>query len=243
MGRKIDKITGETKYYIPVDGKYYETSEEVYPRTFDFKLDEFYEYQQSLNDTNKQKEDYKRQIIDTQSEVNSSMKKIVNLRNEIEKMYSTVKEYQKSDIKFSDWIDNKASVKLGVKIQTKVRELMETEENLVELIKAYKTDEEVMSARVKKEKAFKKLFTSNIESMKVKHLEGERYNNLYRISSFPSQGVELHKTVMSYHFAFNSLVSETSDIHRLPFILDAVFKEDIEKDNRDLIYSFLGCIY
>ncbi len=30
MGRKIDKITGETKFYIPVDYKYNETSEEVY---------------------------------------------------------------------------------------------------------------------------------------------------------------------------------------------------------------------
>lgn len=36
MGRKIDKVTGEMKYYIPVDFKYYETSEEVY-RTY-FKM-------------------------------------------------------------------------------------------------------------------------------------------------------------------------------------------------------------
>ena len=34
MGKKIDKVTGETKYYIPVDGKYYETSEEVYQTYF-----------------------------------------------------------------------------------------------------------------------------------------------------------------------------------------------------------------
>lgn len=30
MGKRIDKVTGETRYYIPVSGKMYETSEEVY---------------------------------------------------------------------------------------------------------------------------------------------------------------------------------------------------------------------
>ena len=43
------------------------------------------------------------------------------------------------------------------------------------------------------------------------------------------------------HFAFNELVLETDNVHRLPFVLDAVFKEDIESQNRDLIYKFI-CI-
>jgi DNA-directed RNA polymerase specialized sigma subunit len=30
MGKKIDEVTGETRYFIPVDGTYYETNEEVY---------------------------------------------------------------------------------------------------------------------------------------------------------------------------------------------------------------------
>lgn len=75
--------------------------------------------------------------------------------------------------------------------------------------------------------------------MKVKELREARYNELYRITSFPSQGVELHKTVMSYHFAFNKLISSTDGIHRFPFILDAIFKEDVEEINKEMILKFV----
>jgi hypothetical protein len=54
------------------------------------------------------------------------------------------------------------------------------------------------------------------------------------------QGVELHKTVMSYHFALNSLIKKTDDIHRFPFMLDAILKEDIDDRNFDFILSFVG---
>lgn len=37
MGKRIDKVTGETRYFIPVDGKMYETDEEVY--TTYYKMD------------------------------------------------------------------------------------------------------------------------------------------------------------------------------------------------------------
>ena len=54
------------------------------------------------------------------------------------------------------------------------------------------------------------------------------------------QGVELHKTVMAYHFAFNKFIKGTGSIHRIPFMLDAVFKEDIESDNKELILCFVS---
>lgn len=208
-------------------------------RKFDFKLDEFYMYQQSINDTNKQKEDLKLQIIERTSSVNSLFKKITNLRNEIEQMYNVVCEYQNTQIKFDKWLDSKATLKLGVKIKAKVIELKEEEETLLKLIRDFKTDEDVIRTRVFKEKRFKKIFTRNLQALNVKPLEEVQYNDLYKISAFPSQGVELHKTVMSYHFAFNELASETDSIHRLPFLLDAVFKEDIENENRELINKFI----
>ncbi|MEK1915704.1 hypothetical protein WOC80_08145, partial [Klebsiella pneumoniae] len=38
----------------------------------------------------------------------------------------------------------------------------------------------------------------------------------------------------------NSLIRETDNIHRLPFMLDAILKEDIDDRNFDLILSFVG---
>lgn len=62
---------------------------------------------------------------------------------------------------------------------------------------------------------------------------------MFEITAFPLQGVELHKTVMAYHFAFNKYIKATSYIHRIPFMLDAIFKEDIDIDNKDKILKFI----
>lgn len=50
----------------------------------------------------------------------------------------------------------------------------------------------------------------------------------------------MHLAVLSYHFAFNKLLTESTDIHRLPFILDSVFKEDIDGGNKDNILKFIS---
>lgn len=233
--RKVLQYVGSNQNkQNPVDGEC-----PTCQRKFDYKLDEFYTYQQSINDTDKQKKDIKLHIVERTSTVNSLFKKITNLRNEIEQMYSVVCEYQNAQIRFDKWLDSKATLKLGVKIKSKVIGLKEKEETLLTLISAFKTDEDVIRTRISKEKRFKKIFTRNLQALHVKQLEEVRYNDLFKISAFPSQGVELHKTVMSYHFAFNELVSETNTIHRFPFLLDAVFKEDIENDNRELINNFI----
>lgn len=89
-------------------------------------------------------------------------------------------------------------------------------------------------------KIFKdKYFTYNSE-LGLPSLQDERYYRLYDISSFPFQGVQLHLAVLSYHFAFNHILSKTTDIHRLPFILDSVFKEDIEGGNKERILKFIN---
>ena len=56
---------------------------------------------------------------------------------------------------------------------------------------------------------------------------------------FPQQGVELLKTLLAYYFAFNRIIEQTVYVHRLPFVLDAVFKEDIDDANRAIILDFI----
>lgn len=71
-------------------------------------------------------------------------------------------------------------------------------------------------------------------------MKDNRYKELYRINSFPFQRGELHKIVMAYHFSLNAIIAETDNIHRLPFLLDAVLKGYIDQTNLDLILSFIG---
>jgi DNA-directed RNA polymerase specialized sigma subunit len=48
MGKRIDKKTGETKYFIPVYGKYYETNQEVYEAYYKMERRERYLEERSL---------------------------------------------------------------------------------------------------------------------------------------------------------------------------------------------------
>ncbi|QYS89035.1 hypothetical protein [Flavobacterium davisii] len=59
------------------------------------------------------------------------------------------------------------------------------------------------------------------------------------MGSFPKQGVELLQTMLAYYFAFNKVIKETEYVHRFPFLLDAIFKEDIDEDNRKIILEFI----
>lgn len=45
---------------------------------------------------------------------------------------------------------------------------------------------------------------------------------------------------MAYHFAFNELVREQGKVVRLPFMLDAIFKEDIDIKHRRNILNFIS---
>ena len=46
---------------------------------------------------------------------------------------------------------------------------------------------------------------------------------------------------MAYHFAFNKIIAENNPkMPRLPFMLDAIFKEDVDEVNKDLILQFIS---
>jgi hypothetical protein len=56
---------------------------------------------------------------------------------------------------------------------------------------------------------------------------------------FPKQGVELLETLLAYYFAFNKTIEKTEYIHRLPLMMDAIFKEDIDEVNKKQILEFI----
>ncbi|HHI5020764.1 TPA: hypothetical protein ACP5VM_004932, partial [Vibrio parahaemolyticus] len=101
-------------------------------------------------------------------------------------------------------------------------------------------DESLDKDRLKANNLFLNYFKSNARKLGVEIPEDERYRNIYDITSFPLQGVELHKIIMAYHFAFKMAISCNENKHSLPFVLDAVFKEDIDQLSRDAIYKFLA---
>jgi hypothetical protein len=77
----------------------------------------------------------------------------------------------------------------------------------------------------------------NVESKSVYNY---KYTTLYKSSVFPLQGVELHKTILAHNFAFNKFINDNNtDIHRLPYLIDAIFKEDIDIPNKNLILNFV----
>jgi len=205
-----------------------------------YNLQQNYIHQQELNDSLSQYESIKAKITSVQSDVNSLKAKIEKIKEQISNKYQVFKSYSEQEISVEKWIDNKANIRLNENILSRLGQLTLDLFAYKKSLEEYKTDDEVAEERSKKNYSFKDLFEANLKQLNVKELTDDRYTTLYKISAFPFQGVELHKTIMAYHFAFNTLVSKTPDIHRLPFILDAVFKEDLDDFNEDLLIEFIA---
>lgn len=199
-----------------------------------------YIHQQEVNDTLQQYDTIKSKIISVQSQVNSLKSKIERYKGQINSKYQVFKNYSNQEISVDSWLNTKANIRLNENILNRLGQLTIDLKQAKKALEVYKTEDEVAEERNKKSYIFKETFTTYLAELKVKQLSDERYTSLYKISAFPFQGVELHKTIMAYHFAFNSLIKNTPDIHRLPFILDAVFKEDLDDYNEDLIIEFIA---
>jgi len=205
-----------------------------------FSIAATYKFLQEENDTDSEKRRCKENIKKLQSEINSLSKNIGNRKLNISKEYEILRRYFNHDISFDSWMKSKVDTQLITNIKYKLGELATDKMMIEENLKGFKTEEEVQKARVAKNWEFSTIFLEYLSKLGVKSLKEERYKLLYKISAFPSQGVELHKTVLAYNFAFNKLISKTEDIHRFPFLLDAIFKEDIEQSNRNAIVEFIG---
>ncbi|MCE0811648.1 hypothetical protein [Buttiauxella sp. S04-F03] len=205
-----------------------------------YSLEGLYGFHQNINDTDKLLEQLNIKIQSTQSDINSSLTKIKKLELEISSKYSYFFEKKSQTVSVNTWIDNKANVRLLNNIHNEIEEHTKRSDEIKELIGEMGEEQSLFVERSHKEKDFKDIFQKYLNEMQLFNVKEARYTNLYKINSFPFQGVELHKTVMSYHFALNYLINKSENIHRLPFMLDAILKEDIDDRNFDLILSFVG---
>lgn len=205
-----------------------------------YSLEGLYSHYQKYNDTVELESHITEQLTDKKSEIHTSSKKITSITNEISKNYGALTSKAVDGVTFDQWISNKANAALYRKMQVDI----ETFENELERIKSsldsMTTEKETLTKRTNKETEFKRIFVKYMSLLELKPLTDSRYLDLYKISSFPRQGVELHKTVMAYHFALNSLIANSKSAHRLPFLLDAILKEDIDETNLNIILSFIG---
>ena len=202
-------------------------------------IEDVYSFFQEENDTLVLKKELNEKIKKMPSSLNSLNKKIEENREEISSTFKTFNKYSENNITLENYIESKANTQLFENLTKQIGQLTIDLNHEKEELKKYKTDDEINFERTKKSNFFKsKYFTYNSE-LGLPALEDERFYKLYEISSFPFQGVELHKAVLSYHFAFNYLLTQTIDIHRFPFILDSVFKEDIDGGNRIKILKFI----
>jgi hypothetical protein len=205
-----------------------------------FGIAESYIFFQQENDTAKEFATVKAKIKDVQSEINSLQKSINSEREIIAQDYLVLNKHFHNGITYETWLKHKANKELNDNLQKRVGELTVQKEGFERDLKEFKTEDEIQKSRILKGNLFEIHFADFLKKLQVKPLEDDRYVKLYQITFFPSQGVELHKTTMAYHFAFNSVIAENPDVHRFPFMLDAIFKEDLDDDNKDIILAFIS---
>lgn len=210
-----------------------------------YNLENMYEYFQDKNDTISEIKKVKLKIKGIQSDINNHyLKKIEELKSLINKDYNILEKYEIENLSVNTWLDNKTNVKLGESIIKKIGEKTIKLNEIATGLKKYKTEEEVINERSSKDYDFKILFKPMLESFLDERAMSIFNSNvnfllLYKIPTFTNQGVELLKIILAYNFAFNKIISKTDYVHRLPFMLDAIFKEDIDDDNRGKILKFI----
>tara|TARA_B100001094_G_scaffold332720_1_gene406035 strand:- start:211 stop:1950 length:1740 start_codon:yes stop_codon:yes gene_type:complete len=205
-----------------------------------YSMEDIYLYYSKKQDTIELEKKVKEQIKKFKTIVKSKKNKINDINIKIELNYNHLlsKEGFKG-LTYKQWLENKSTTLLSKKIHNELNELNNTRDFYnQEKKKSNKLDiDKLRSPKIQK---FKKIFKNFHNELELKDLNEDRYNNPYQINSFPRQGVELHKTVMAYHFALHSLIHENNSIHKLPFMLDAILKEDIDSNNIMNICKFVG---
>lgn len=203
-------------------------------------IETIYNYFQNENDTENQLKDYKERTTGLQSRINTLNKKIAEAKLEIENEFEVYKKYENQNITFDRWLNQKIQLQLGDNVQSRIGELTQEKERLKSELKEFKSDGQLEQERKQKEYLFEDIFKGYLNDFNVPEFTEDRFLKLYSISGFPNQGVELLKTVMCFHFAFNKIISQTSSIHRLPFILDGIFKEDVDGKSKKTILKFIN---
>lgn len=205
-------------------------------------IEAVYEYFQDIGDTEKQLQEIDKngeKLKKLKGKINSLELKIEEQRKIVSKDYDNLLKYNIEDLSFNTWIDNKANVKLSENILTQIREKTIELDKVNKNLKDFKTDDEIINERNSKDYTFKGYFETYLSELGVKKFNNDSFLLLYKIPAFPQQGVELLQTLLAYNFAFNKIIKKTEYVHRFPFMMDAIFKEDIEDTNKSLILKFI----
>ncbi|EGH97231.1 MULTISPECIES: hypothetical protein [Pseudomonas syringae group] len=203
-------------------------------------LEDVYSHQQAVNDTIIEQVKVKENLKEIQGKINSLKKIISTAKDRLSFEYEILKKVSAQNINFETWIQHKATARLTTEIKTKTIALTERLTVINSALAGYNTDESIIAERANKENQFRRIFVKYLDELNVLIPTDKRYLDLYKISAFPTQGVELHKTVMAYHLAINKIFESNKTTHRLPLILDAIFKEDIDPINKNNIVQFLS---
>jgi hypothetical protein len=231
----LRRIKTSIKKQNPLDGECPACKQKL-----DSSISEKYEYFQNLFDTEEQIDTLIEQSKKIKGVINSLEIKINEQKIQVAKDYSFLLRYQIDDMTLNTWLDNKANIQLSTNIINQIGKLTIMLNEKIEELKKFKTPDEIKKERNSIDYKFKDDFVDYLNQLKVKEFEDKRYTLLYQMKLFPRQGVELLKTLLAYNFAFNKTIKKTSYVHRFPFLMDAIFKEDIDFTNRKLILEFIS---
>jgi len=212
----------------------------VCEQTLPSNISYYYKFKQELNDTVSQIKNINDYIKECQSKINSEFIKINKLKEIFVKDFKVLRRIEKENFSLESWVDHNANVKFLQSINVQKESINKKILNVDVELSRFKTPDQIESERLEKEREFYELFSSNLKLLDVALPNDKKYKRVYDITSFPFQGVELHKTIMAYHFAFNKLIFNNPRVHKLPFILDAIFKEDIESKSKEDILKFIA---
>lgn len=203
-------------------------------------LKDYYNYSQDVNDALKEKDKVKENIKANVSKLNSVEKNLSSLRVTVEEDFSILRRLNAENITFDSWLDHNANLKMLSNLSIKKSSCEKRMDILNSEIENIGDGLDIESLRRKKEKHFLTIFKDKARALSVDLPKESKYQDLYSLSSFPYQGVELHQLLMAYNFSFYEMVMKNSNVHSFPFLLDAIFKEDIDIESRSKIFDFLS---
>ena len=204
-------------------------------------IDAFYERRQNKLDCENEEKKLKEQIKNISTDLDSIKKKRESLATEISQKRTSFESINLHGKTAEEWLNEEAQYRLHQIIEKEKDNCSAQIEQCRNVLKKFKTEGEIEKERIKLNNKFKSLFKNYLLELNIKEYDKDpRYLDLYKITVLPCQGVELLKAHMAYHFAFNEIIAENPKMPRLPFMLDAIFKEDIDEKNKELILQFIS---
>lgn len=205
-----------------------------------FTFSDNYKYHQNLNNTYSEFTSCKTKLKEISAKIDANIRTIKKLKNNIDSQSKIFNATKIDSVSLSTWLDAKIYSSIGDKISDKLLKIQNNILRIKDDLKKYKTSDDLVHDRQEYIKRFKRQLAENLNALEVQLPVEERYLDLYKISALPYQGVELLKAILAYNFAFNKIIAQNNSIHRLPFILDAVFKEDFTGNNEELVCKFIA---